>query len=282
MRKRESYYQRVAEIAYDIAKRQLPIYCHKNSPHRFTWPQLAACVLMTFYLDCSYRDMEDWLLVSDKICRSLDLQEIPDHSTLCRAFHRLGIGYLRAMQRLLLQKAHLEEMVVGLDSTGFRTDQASAYYSFRNGRPKKDWVKGAYVVGTASQFIIGTCASYRRYQDSVLLNSLRREAKAYTLRKCVILADAGFDGRQIKAGDIIPPVRRHGALRAPERIARAELVAQALCWLLESSVRNCEVKRIEGGVSCYFILISQLNWEQPDGQFISLATRTDPMQGQTC
>jgi hypothetical protein len=84
----------------------------------------------------------------------------------------------------------------------------SAYYSFRNGRPKKDWVKGAYAVGVTSQFILGTRASYGRYQDAVLLNSLRRQSKLYAIRNYVILADAGFDGRQIELGDIIPPVRR--------------------------------------------------------------------------
>jgi len=240
MKNRKSHYQLVAEIAYAIAKNQLPVYRHKNSPHRFTWPQLVACVLMTFYLDYSYRDMEDWLLVSDKICQSLDLQEIPDYSTLCRAFHRIGLVSLQAMQRLLLRQAALKEVSVGIDSTGFRTDQASAYYSFRNGRPKRDWVKGAYAVGTSSQFILGTCASYGRYQDSVLLTRLRRQVVPYTNRNRVILADAGFDGRQIKSGDVIPPVRRHGTLRAPERIARAELVAQARLDGLYGQRWKCE------------------------------------------
>jgi hypothetical protein len=137
MKKRISHYQNVTEIGYATAKKLLPLYRHKNSPHRFTWPQLAACVLMTFYRDCSYRDMEDWLLVSNKICHALGLQEVLDHSTLCRAFHRLDIRLMRGMQRLLLQKANLQEGAIGIDSTGFRTDQASAYYSFRNGRPKK-------------------------------------------------------------------------------------------------------------------------------------------------
>jgi transposase len=182
---------------------------------------------MTFYLDYSYRDMEDWLLVSDRICHSLDLHEIPDHSTLCRAFHRMDVRLLRALQRLLLQKMNVKETIIGIDSTGFSTDQASAYYSFRNGRPKKDWVKGAYAVGIASQLILGTCVSYGRYQDSVLLKSLRCQSRSYALPNSLLLADAGFDGRQIELGDIIPPVRRHGTLRAPERIARAELVAQA-------------------------------------------------------
>ena len=92
---------------------------------------------MTFYLDCNYRDMENWLLVSDRIYRVLDLHEIPDHSTLWRAFHKLNVRLLRALPSFLLQSMCLKEMAIGIDSTGFSTEQASAYYSFRNGRPKK-------------------------------------------------------------------------------------------------------------------------------------------------
>lgn len=109
MKKRISHYQRVAEIAYATTKRLLPLYRLKNSSHRLTWPQLAAYFYMTYYLDCSYRDMEDWFLMGDTICHSLDLREVPDHTTLCRAFHRLGIRLLRAMQRLLLQKAAMKK-----------------------------------------------------------------------------------------------------------------------------------------------------------------------------
>ena len=174
---------------------------------------------MTFYLDRSYRDREEWLWASDKICKVLNLQSIADHSTLCRAFRKIGMDVLRSLHKLLLSRYKLRETAIGIDSTGFRTDQASAYYSFRNGRPKKDWVKAAFVVGTRM--------SYGRYQDSVLLNSLRKQAKPYSIRHRFVLADAGFDGRQIQTGDIIPPVRRHGKLVDPNRIDRANLVAQA-------------------------------------------------------
>ena len=134
----------------------------------------------------------------------------------------------------------LKEIAIGVDSTGFRTDQVSAYYSFRNGKPKKDWIKGAYAVDITTQLIPGTCASYGRYQDSVLLKSLRRQSRSYALRKYALLADIGFDGRQIQLADIIPPVRRHGTLHAPERIARAELVAQARLDGLYGQPWKCE------------------------------------------
>jgi hypothetical protein len=241
MKRHESRYQRVAEITYDIAKKQLPLYRHKNSPHHYTWPQLAACVLVMFYLDASYRDMEDWLLVSDKTCQTLESKEIPDHTTLCCAFHRLKLEPLRAMHRLLLRNTMLPESMIALDSTGFRTDQASACCNFRNGKPKCDWIKGTYAVGTDSQFVVAFFASYGRYQDSVLLDQMRSEVYLYAERNWLLLADAGFDGRMSQSHDIIPPVRRHGTLRSLERVARVEWVAQAGLDGLYGQRWKCEI-----------------------------------------
>ena len=117
-------------------------------------------------------------------------------------------------------------------------------YSFRNGRPKKNRIKGACAVGVASQLILGSCASYGRYQDAVLLKSLRRQSRSYGIRNHMLLADAGFDGRQTNLGDIISPaVRRHGTLRASERIACAELVAQARLDRLYGQRWKCETVR---------------------------------------
>jgi hypothetical protein len=56
----------------------MPAYSHPKSPHRFTLPQLAACVLMTFYLDLSYRDMEEWLLASSEVRTLHELERVPD------------------------------------------------------------------------------------------------------------------------------------------------------------------------------------------------------------
>ncbi len=61
----------------------------------------------------------------------------------------------------------------------------------------------AHTIRHESQFILGTCACYERYQDSVLLDRLRRQAKTYATKNLIILADAGFDGRQIQDRDII-------------------------------------------------------------------------------
>ncbi|MCX7755948.1 MAG: transposase, partial [Anaerolineales bacterium] len=89
MNQRESRYVTVAKIAYRLSKQALPKYSHAKSPHHYELPQLAACVLFMFYLNKSYRDMEEWLLATDKVCQALGLSRIPDHTTLQRTYRKL-------------------------------------------------------------------------------------------------------------------------------------------------------------------------------------------------
>ena len=150
----DSRYVRAARIAYELTQQALPRYSHLKSPHHFTLPQLAACVLRTFYLDLSYRDMEEWLLASDKICQVLELPRVPDHSTLSRTYKKLRVVNFAAMKELLLDNLAIEEEGIAADSTGFSPSQTSAYYQTRSGRVFREFIKGAYAVSTRSQFIL--------------------------------------------------------------------------------------------------------------------------------
>jgi len=61
MKSRESRYITVAKFANRPTKQALPKYSHAKSLHHFELLQVAAGVLMLFYLDVSYRDIEEWL-----------------------------------------------------------------------------------------------------------------------------------------------------------------------------------------------------------------------------
>ena len=78
-------------MAYQLTQATFPLYRHRKSKKTFTQPQLAACVLLMFYVDQSYRDFEEWLAASDQVCAALGLSTIPDHSTLNRAVQRLTV-----------------------------------------------------------------------------------------------------------------------------------------------------------------------------------------------
>jgi len=68
--------------------------------------------------------------------------------------------------------------------------------------------------------------------DAVFLAFLRRKAsrwgkKQNRRRAWLCLADSGFDGEDVAERDTIPPIRRGGSLKDPQRIARKELVLRA-------------------------------------------------------
>jgi hypothetical protein len=230
--KKESRYVKVARIGYELAQATLPQYSHAKSPHHFTLPQLATCVLLTFYLDMSYRDTEEWLLASDQVCTVLGLAHVPDHSTLSRTFKKLKQSDWDQLLARLLAQMEVSEEAIAADSTSFRLNQASLHYYNRAGKAFTDWIKGAYAVGTHSLLILGWASSRGSLPDFGFRQCLHRQAARYgryqgRRRDWWMLADKGFDSGTFHAADLIPPIRRYGKITDPERQARADRVSEA-------------------------------------------------------
>jgi Transposase DDE domain len=252
MKKRESRYVQVARLTYRLTQGVLRRYRHRNSPHHYTQPQVAACTLLVFYLNKSYRDGEEWLLASDQVCQALQLQHVPDHSTLCRMFHQLDRRRLFRLLNYLLAQLMPCEDYLALDSTSFSPSQASSYYRARSGWLMRDWFRGAYAVGTDSQLIVAAASDAGRTLNDVrFLEPLRARARPYTHAETLYLADAGFDAQTVGEHDLIPPIRRGNRLKSAARQARADLVAQARLdglfgqrWKAETV--NSVIKRLFG------------------------------------
>lgn len=256
--KRESKYVRFARLAYVVAQASVPRYAHPKSPQRFTQPQIVVCLLLTHYLNLSYRNTEEWLLASAEVREILELTDVPDHSTISRMLKRLTLPRLEAMLAQVLSQLEGREDVVALDATGFRFTQASAYYTTRSGRKHRDWVKGVYAVGTNSQMILAWASAHYVVHDTRFLAPLKRSIARYGRRKngkrdWLLLADAGFDSPKLTDRDLAPPIRRGGKLVDPDRKARADLVSQARLEGLFGQRWKCEtvhsvIKRLFGDV----------------------------------
>jgi len=100
----ESRYLIATKIAYRLTNQALPMYSNTNNSHPYELPQLAACVLMKFYLDLSYRNMEKWLSGSDQVCKVLGLSRIPDHTTLQRTYKNLRTLDFEKMKNQILEE----------------------------------------------------------------------------------------------------------------------------------------------------------------------------------
>ena len=230
---RESRYVTYARLAYEATRATFSDYRHPNSPKSYTQPQLISCVLLGFYLDLSYRDLEDWLLATEAVCHVLELSEIPDHSTLCRTFQRLRLRELEALHEQLLALVGVETVAVAIDGTGFRATRASQHYVSRCGRRMTDYPQGFYAVTVEQRYILawryarGPSGSDAPYWDCLRRRTRRFLAPINPQRAWLLLGDKGFDGPTARPYDLIPPRQGQHPVRRPDRRQRLEFVRQA-------------------------------------------------------
>src|SRR5438270_13650689 len=91
--------RRVMQVAHHLASRCLPAYSCKFSRKDFTLPQLFACLVVREHQRQTYRGVEALLRDAPDWCHAIGMAKIPDHNTLCRAFHGLNLG--RRCRKLL-------------------------------------------------------------------------------------------------------------------------------------------------------------------------------------
>lgn len=79
----------LAAEALSVAQNALPQYSHRNSPRKFTQPQLFAILAVREVFHLDFRRMEQLLKDWSDLRDMLALQAVPHYSTLCRAHERL-------------------------------------------------------------------------------------------------------------------------------------------------------------------------------------------------
>lgn len=210
-------------MAKFVTIQSVPMYTHKKSPHKYSFPQLLSCVLLKIYMkNISYRDLEELLMSWGDVQEELGLRAVPDHSTLCRAQHRVTS---RQIQRILEKIVEIvankitRAILFACDSTGFKEDVASFYYALRSKKRRKKWIKAVYLLETDTQLCVSQVITRGPSGDAGELGRL--EGKS-VLELVIEVMDRGFDG----AGNfrfgipfrVIPPIRRGGSIKGWKRI----------------------------------------------------------------
>lgn len=158
----------------------------------------------------------------------------PNHTTLQRAFARLQAStwhlLIQCLANVLVKDG---ELCVAADSTGFVCTRASLYYQTRRGRLYPGWRKGAYVVGCASQAVLGAVRARGPGSDVSHTRTLRSRGRRYALvtesgcQVPVFIGYAGFDGRSVGDGDLVAVAARGGRIVDEARLRRKALVESA-------------------------------------------------------
>ncbi len=200
--------------AYHLAKQCLPEYRNKFSRHDFTLPQLFACLALKEHQRQTYRGIEALLADAPHWCREIGMNKVPDHNTLCRAFHALNLGHRsRTFLDRLGEWAVLGRLLgstVAIDSSHFDTHHRSRHYERRcrhyasNDRRTADAArrrsarrtpKLGIAVNTRTHVILSAIAKSGMGSDCPDFEPLLREAlgRVPKRRLKTVLGDAGYD-----------------------------------------------------------------------------------------
>jgi hypothetical protein len=198
----------VAMVALAAGKEALCDYSHHYSPHKFTQPQLFACLVLKEFEKKDYRGVAQLLADWPELREVIGLRFVPHFTTLQKASRRLlKQKHFRRLLHTTVRFIHKRRGSVAYaagDSSGFDAHHASRYFIWRRDnqkekpkRPKKQvsykrFGKLMVIVSCASHAILAAVASQGPTPDIDQLDSIMAEIPA-SLNIRHMLLDAGFD-----------------------------------------------------------------------------------------
>jgi hypothetical protein len=245
MNKHGSLLLKVAALSMKVSRRCLAKYSHIKSPHTFTQPQLMTGLVLKAYLKTTYRGLIDILAASEQLQDRLGLTRLPNYSTFKRFADRSATPeVLDALLGEILQEVGASQADVAMDSTGLETTSASAHYSTRIGRKRKQYVKVSVTVLCGSLLATGMVVDWGPRNDKVEAAVLL-ERTAAKVQPRQLFADAGYDAEWVHeycrdhwgVQSFIPPAvhKADGTANGRYRSAMTALPkAYGLRWHVES------------------------------------------------
>ncbi len=184
----------IVRLSLRLARRHLRDYSHKKSPHKFTQPQLFACLILKAHLGCTYRRTEELLILMPAVREAIGLREVPRFTTLQIFADRpeiMGLvdSVLRSIGRAV-SKAVPQDAAI--DGTGMETTSASAHFVTRAGRKRGRYVKLLLAVLCASVIPCALVVDWGPSHDMRQAWALRSKLIA-TARPTVLWGDGAYD-----------------------------------------------------------------------------------------
>ena len=143
---KESRYVRLADTMFRILKHasRIPLFLHKKSNHHiFTIWQHIVLLVLRQYENKSYRMFVEWLMEAYYLRMFMQLSHIPHYTTLQKFTARInGTSLLwKIISSFILLLNNINRLFIGIiDSSGFKTTNASQYYTDK-AKIQKKYVK---------------------------------------------------------------------------------------------------------------------------------------------
>ncbi len=258
-------------VGYVIGKLALPDYAHKCSPKTYTQPQLFACLVLKEFLHRDYRGIEALLKDTPELAASIELKQVPDHSTLQKAAKRLlraelASALLDMTVRLGKFQGKLPATVplAAMDGTGLESRHASAYYvrrkakgqDFKQSMTYKHFPKAGIVCDCRSHLILSIVPQRGPGSDASHFQCAFDQARR-RIRFAALAADAGYDGehhhvyaRSRGVRTLIPPLIGRPTVKPPRgywrRMMKRVLPRSRYGQRWQAETTNSMLKRLLG------------------------------------
>jgi hypothetical protein len=229
---------RFARLALQVSRAVLPAQRTKFSKRQFAQPQLLAVLCLMRYEDWTFREAEVRLGEHAELRSALELNSVPDYTTLYRFLARLDPDDVARVMNEIVRRMPgrwRSLATVAVDATGLAQAAVSSYFIRRvehfgqKQRTWKHWLKWLAVVDVERQIILAQWARQAPWNDCATLPVLVAQAHQLTPIGCV-LADAEFDSErnhtfcreQLQAQSIIPAKRRSSCRASGVRLEMRE------------------------------------------------------------
>jgi IS5 family transposase len=168
---------------------------------------------LRIYLEKSYREALDLLSEMPQILAEIGLEEgdLPDHSTLVKAFDRFEMKVWRVLLRLSAQ-LHDTADHAAMDATFFDRETASKHYCRRTNY-RVQTLKTTALVDTKTQAVLDVhCTTEKRHDTQIGWQLALRNAGEIAS----LAADKGYDWQQLREklrADDVRPLIKHREFR---------------------------------------------------------------------
>jgi Transposase domain (DUF772) len=174
-----------ARVALEVSREVLPAYSHRFSPQRFTQPQLLAILCLMRYEEWTFRAAEVRLVEHAELRKALELEVVPDYSTLFRFMLRIEEELIAQVLGEVVRRLEKrnpppaqQDRAVAVDATGLAPGAISTFFirrrEHRGGSPTpyRYWLKWLVAVDTRLRLILAQKAHAGPTNDCATLPSL--------------------------------------------------------------------------------------------------------------
>jgi IS5 family transposase len=239
----ESRFLKLTRRIYNKAQRVCPAYSSKFSKKTYTQHQHITILCLRKWLKQDYRDTVELIAEMPRIQELLELEQILDYTTLCKAFERLSKLVFVVLLELTLPNGL--PRTYGIDATGLTRNHVSSHYA-KQCKIRIKSMKTTFLVNSDTQLIAGIHTTTTRKHDSkIILPVVGRSPHHID----TLIGDKGYDDNKVREALKsvgIKPVIPYRECTELDKLANCKLDKRTYSKRVFNETVNSSIKRKYG------------------------------------